>query len=104
MSGTVQEDDPYSSIGGAAALVGALFDRSPFSTVLYDATGHIVSANPAFERLFGLSVGDIPPSYCVLSDPELERGGHLPLVARAFEGNVTVLPLVRYQRGPPRGE
>ena len=96
MTAAGQESGRFSSIGGSDAIVQALFDHSPFSTVLYDAAGHIVSANGAFERLFGVSVGAIPASYSVLTDPELERGGHLPLVRRAFEGEVVVLPLVRY--------
>ena len=96
MSETGQEKGRFASVGGSDALVQALFDQSPFSTVLYDAAGHIVGANAAFERLFGVSVGDIPASYSVLTDPELERGGHLPLVRQAFAGETVVLPLVRY--------
>ena len=96
MTAAGQESGRFSSIGGSDSIVQALFDQSPFSTVLYDGAGHIVSANAAFERLFGVSVADIPPSYSVLTDPELERGGHLALVRRAFEGEVAVLPLVRY--------
>ena len=100
--GNSRIDDPdrdgrgFGPIGGSEALVKALFDHSPFSTVVYDASGHIVGANAAFERLFRLTIGDIPPSYSVLTDPELERGGHLSLVRRAFQGDVSVLPLVRY--------
>ena len=96
MTAAGQESGRFPAIGGSAALVQALFDHSPFSTVLYDAAGHIVSANSAFERLFGVSLSEIPKSYSVLTDPELERGGHLPLVRQAFAGNVVMLPLVRY--------
>ena len=96
MTAAGQESGRFPSIGGSAALVQALFDQSPFSTVLYDTAGRIVSANAAFERLFGASLGDIPPTYSVLTDPELARGGHLPLVRKAFEGEVVTLPLVRY--------
>ena len=74
----------------------ALFEQSPFSTVIYDARGHILAANAAFERFWGVSVASAPPGYCVLTDPELERQGALPMIRRAFAGERAVTPPVRY--------
>jgi PAS domain S-box-containing protein len=74
----------------------ALFEQSPFSTVLYDTAGRIVAVNAAFERLFGLRRDSIPADYSVLADPQLESAGHLPAVRRAFAGDTVVLPLVFY--------
>ena len=82
---------------GTSADVGrALFEQSPFSTVLYDTAGRVVAVNAAFERLFGLTMDAIPADYSVLSDPQLEQGGHLPAVRRAFKGDNVTLPLVFY--------
>ena len=82
----------------------ALFEQSPFSTVLYDSVGRIVAANGAFQRLFGLAPAAIPPDYSVLTDPQLARAGHLPMVRRAFEGEVVVLPPVFYDAAVLHGE
>lgn len=85
----------------AAALEDALgrpmFDQAPFSTVIYDAQGHPLAVNPAFQRMWGVAMESVPPGYSVLADPELERSGVLPLVRRAFEeGETVVTPPVRY--------
>jgi PAS domain S-box-containing protein len=82
--------------GTGADLARALFEQSPFSTVLYDTAGHIVAANAAFQRLFGVAPEAIPADYSVLSDPQLERAGHLAAVRRAFGGEVVTLPPVFY--------
>ena len=84
------------SPGAGADVARALFEQSPFSTVLYDTAGRIVAVNAAFERLFGLTIASIPADYTVLSDVQLERAGHLPAVRRAFDGEVVVLPPVFY--------
>ena len=78
------------------ALAEALFDASPFSSVLYDAEGRILAVNPAFERLWGVTLETAPPGYSVLTDPELERQGALPAVRRAFAGETVATPPVRY--------
>ena len=82
--------------GMSADVARALFEQSPFSTVLYDTAGRIVAVNTAFERLFGLTKDAIPADYSVLTDPQLGQAGHLPAVCRAFDGDNVVLPLVFY--------
>ena len=82
--------------GADRDVARALFEQSPFSTVLYDPAGRVVAVNAAFERLFGLTKDAIPASYSVLSDPQLERVGLLPTVRRAFDGEVVAMPPVFY--------
>jgi signal transduction histidine kinase/PAS domain-containing protein len=77
-------------------LARALFDESPLSTVVYDAAGRPLRVNPAFTKLWGASIGDVPAEYTVLDDPELDGLGVLPEVRRAFAGEAVVLPPVRY--------
>ena len=79
-----------------AERLRAAFDQSPMSTVVYDAAGRPVAANPAFERLWGVGLADVPPSYSVLTDPQLEAAGVLPLVRRAFAGEVVAMPALCY--------
>jgi PAS domain S-box-containing protein len=74
----------------------ALFEQSPFSTVIYDAEGHLLAVNSAFRALWGVGIETAPADYTILTDPELERQGALPLIRRAFAGEPVVTPVVRY--------
>jgi PAS domain S-box-containing protein len=62
----------------------AAFEQSPVSTVVYDATGRPVAINPAFARLWETTLEAVPANYTVLTDPQLEAAGALPLIRRAF--------------------
>jgi len=81
---------------GAARLAEALFDQSPFSSVLYDATGRVVALNAAFTELWGARLEDVPTDYSVLTDPQLEQQGIIPAIRRAFAGEAVQTPPVRY--------
>lgn len=80
----------------SAALARMMFDQSPFSSVLYDAEGHVIAANAAFVGMWGVGADSAPPGYSVLRDPELERQGAIPLIQRAFDGEPVMIPPVRY--------
>jgi PAS domain S-box-containing protein len=73
----------------------ALFAQSPNSTVLYDREGHPIAINPAFERLWGASLDQVPPGYSVLHDEQL--ADILPAIRLAFEGQPVRTPPVRYE-------
>ncbi|NUR20144.1 MAG: PAS domain-containing protein, partial [Gemmatimonadaceae bacterium] len=80
----------------AEQLARALFDQSPFSTVIYDAEGRPLALNAAFTTLWGARLEDVPPNYTVLDDPQLESQGVIPAIRRAFDGEVVNTPPVRY--------
>ena len=80
-----------------AERLRAAFEQSPVSTVVYDARGRPLAANPAFERLWGAGMVDVPPEYSVLADPQLAAAGVLPLIERAFRGEAVTVPAVRYE-------
>ena len=80
----------------AAPVSRALFDQSPFSTVIYDAEGHPLAVNDAFTAMWGIGLDSVPSGYSVLTDPELEKQGILGAIRRAFEGETVVTPPVRY--------
>lgn len=92
----------------AAAVARALFDQSPFSTVIYDAEGHPLAVNDAFVTLWGLGIDSVPAEYSVLKDPELEEQGVIPEIMRAFQGETVITPPVRYDMsriaGPGNGK
>ena len=85
------------SLGSSASdLAQALFDQSPFSSVLYDASGHVIALNAAFTDLWGARLEDVPAGYSILADPQLEKQGIMPAIRRAFAGQVVMTPPVRY--------
>jgi PAS domain S-box-containing protein len=80
-----------------AERLRAAFEQTPVSTVVYDATGRPLAVNPAFERLWGAAMADVPADYSVLADPQLEAAGVMPLVRRAFAGEAVTIPALRYE-------
>jgi hypothetical protein len=50
-----------------------------------------------------MRVAELPRSYTLLDDPQLEAQGVLPLARRAFAGEAVVLPPVRYEPAPQVG-
>ncbi|AHG93157.1 PAS sensor protein (plasmid) [Gemmatirosa kalamazoonensis] len=80
-----------------AERLRAAFEQTPVSTVVYDASGRPLAVNPAFERLWGAALSDVPAEYSVLADPQLEAAGVLPLIRRAFAGDAVTLPALRYE-------
>jgi signal transduction histidine kinase len=85
----------------AAEALRAAFEQSPLSTVVYDGAGRPLAVNPAFERLWETTIAAVPRDYSVLTDPQLEAAGLLPLLRRAFgtdgaPAEPVTLPPVRY--------
>lgn len=86
-----------------ARRLRAAFEQSPVSTVVYDAEGHPIAVNPAFEKLWGASIADVPPGYSVLTDPQLELAGAMPQIRRAFQGHASSVPPLRYEMADTAG-
>jgi PAS domain-containing protein len=74
----------------------ALFVQAPLAVALYDGAGRVAAGNAAYEQHFGVRVADVPPDYSILTDPQLEAAGLLPLVRQAYAGDAVALPPVRY--------
>lgn len=92
----MRSDEDFLASRDAAAVSRALFDQSPFSTVIYDAEGHPLAVNDAFTALWGIGMDSVPDGYSVLDDPELEQQGVIPQITRAFKGETVITPPVRY--------
>lgn len=73
----------------------AMFEQSPLSTQILATDGSTVRVNQAWERLWGLSLAHLA-GYNMLADPQLEATGIAPLLRRAFAGEATALPAIRY--------
>ena len=85
---------------GREAQMRTLIEQSPYSIQTYGTDGHILSGNRAWERLFGVTLDEVR-DYCVLRDPQLEAAGVMPLIRRAFAGELVVLPPTPWR--PDRG-
>ena len=83
------------------AELRSLIEQSPYSIQTYAPDGHILSVNPAWERLFGVKL-DMVRDYNVLRDPQVEAAGQMELVRRAFAGEA--LALTPFPWTPDRGE
>lgn len=74
----------------------SLVEQSPVSTVIFDIEGYPIEANPAFGRLFGATVPEGRTKYSIFSDPQIEAAGLMPLIRRAFSGELITLPATHY--------
>jgi PAS domain S-box-containing protein len=91
-----KESDILTRRGELGGISRALFEQSPFSTVIYDPEGHPLALNKAFTDLWGVTLEMVPAGYSILSDPELEAQGVIGQIRRAFEGETIVTPPIRY--------
>ena len=68
-----------------------LIEQSPQSTQIFAPDGTCTQVNKAWERLWGITLADIP-GYNILHDPQLAERGVRPLFERAFacDGAVTI--------------
>ncbi|MCA1615376.1 MAG: PAS domain S-box protein [Acidobacteria bacterium] len=78
----------------------ALVEQSPFSTQIFSPDGQTVQTNPAWERLWGVKLSDIP-GYNILADEQLVERGIMPYIRRGFAGEATPIPPIAY--APPSG-
>src|SRR4051812_15568762 len=78
----------------------SLFDQSPLSIQVFEPDGTPRAVNRAWERLFGVTLADIP-DYNILRDRQLEERGVMPAVRRAFAGEPAAIPAIPYV--PDRG-
>jgi PAS domain S-box-containing protein len=69
--------------------------QSPFSTMIFDASGRLLEVNRAFEEMWGVSAADVV-GYNPLEDEQSHTQGMIPLLERAFAGETVVFPEAPY--------
>ncbi len=74
----------------------ALVEQSPLSTVVLDREGRVTAANPAFARLWGIRVADVPADWSVLTDPQSAANGARAAFERALAGEYVTVPPAHY--------
>jgi PAS domain S-box-containing protein len=75
-----------------------MIEQSPLGTQIFSPDGSTLRVNRAWEELWGVTLDQIP-GYNVLQDPQLVEKGIMPYIRKAFAGEATAVPPVRYEPG-----
>ncbi|MDP9474054.1 MAG: PAS domain S-box protein, partial [Chloroflexota bacterium] len=97
---TLANEQTPSRLQASDALFRALFEQSPLSVQVLSKTGETLAVNPAWERLWGVSLADLP-GYNLLEDPQLSANGVMLILRQAFAGEPIAIPPVPFV--PDRG-
>ena len=73
----------------------SLMEQAPFSVQIFAPDGHTLSVNRAWEELWGATIETVA-TYNILEDQQLEARGVLPLIQRAFQGDIAHIPAIEY--------
>jgi DNA-binding NtrC family response regulator len=71
-----------------------MIEQSPLSTQIFAPDGRTLRVNRAWERLWGVTLEQIP-GYNVLRDPQLVEKGVMPYIEEGFAGRATVIPPIK---------
>lgn len=80
---------------GSKELFRAAFDQSPVSTQVFSPDGRTLRVNRAWEELWGVTLDQIG-DYNIFADRQLVEKGVMPFIRKAFAGERTEIPLIRY--------
>ncbi len=76
-----------------------LMEQSPLSMQIFNLDGQIIRVNEAWLELWGISEEDLSEvfeKYNILEDEEVRKLGIMPLIEKAFKGEVLTLPVIEY--------
>jgi PAS domain S-box-containing protein len=73
-----------------------MIEQSPLSIQIFSPQGRTLRVNRAWERLWGVTLDQIP-GYNVLQDPQLIEKGIMPYIEQGFAGSAAAIPPVRYE-------
>src|SRR5829696_8049945 len=73
-----------------------MIEQSPLGTQIFSPDGRTLRVNRAWEELWGVTLDQIP-GYNVLQDRQLVEKGIMPYIQKAFAGEATAVPPVRYE-------
>ena len=74
-------------------------EQSPLSMQIFNLDGQIIRVNEAWLELWGISEEDLSEvleKYNILEDEEVRKLGIMPLIEKAFKGEVVTLPVIEY--------
>ena len=73
-----------------------MIEQSPLSTQIFSPDGRTLRVNRAWEKLWGVTLDDIP-EYNVLQDTQLVEKGIMPYIEQGFAGEAAAIPPVKYE-------
>ncbi|MFA4825575.1 MAG: PAS domain S-box protein [Methanoregula sp.] len=72
-----------------------MIEQSPLSIEVMSPDGRTLQVNPAFEKLWGVTLEDLK-DYNMLKDEQLTRLGIMPYIQRGFSGEAVAYPPLEY--------
>src|SRR5919202_1233150 len=78
------------------ARFSTIFQQSPVSTQIFSPDGFTVTVNRAWEKLWGVTLGQIS-GYNILEDEQLAEKGVMPYIVRGFAGQEVAIPAIKYE-------
>ncbi|MDO9549555.1 MAG: PAS domain S-box protein [Methanoregula sp.] len=72
-----------------------MIEQSPLSIEVMSPDGRTLQVNPAFVKLWGVTLEDLK-DYNMLKDEQLTRLGIMPYIQRGFSGEAVAYPAVQY--------
>ena len=73
-----------------------MFEQSHLSIQIFSPDGRTLSVNRAWERLWGVTLDQIP-DYNILQDPQLAEKGIMPYIEEGFAGSAVAIPPIKYE-------
>jgi PAS domain S-box-containing protein len=73
-----------------------MIEQSPLSIQIFSPDGRTVRVNRAWERLWGVTLEQIP-DYNVLQDAQLVEKGVMPYIEEGFAGKAVAIPPIKYE-------
>ena len=83
-----------------------LVKQSPLSIQILNLDGQIIQVNKAWHELWGISDEDLPEvlrEYNMLEDEQAREHGIIPLIKKAFKGEIVTLPVIEYDGSTTMG-
>lgn len=77
-----------------------VINASPISTIVFNTDGSIMFSNNAYSKMWKLNIKElefINRKYNIFLDKQLERQGLMPLIHKAFAGEVQQSPIANYR-------
>lgn len=74
-----------------------IFKQSPVSTQIFAQDGMTIAVNRAWEKLWGIKEPLIVGKYNILKDKQLVTKGVMPYIKKAFKGEASKIPAIRYE-------
>lgn len=73
-----------------------IFEQSPVSTQIFAPSGETLAVNPAWEKLWGVTLEQLG-GYNILHDQQLVDKGIMPYILQGFAGTATDIPAIKYE-------